>query len=252
MKKFGKILALVMAVLMVFSLVGCGAGNGEKVWIIKTDKNFNPFEYRTADGELVGIDIEILAAIAEDQNFKYTIEDIGWDAAIAACQASQADAMIAGASITEKRKNEGWIFSDGYYTATQCMAVHKDSGITSFADLKDKNVVVKTGTQGAAYAESIKAQYGFTTTYVEDSATMYQSVAGGQAAACFEDTPIMRASIKAGNLALKVVEGTENEGAPYGLAMFKENKEFMDMFNAGLANIKANGKYDAIIAKYLG
>ncbi|MDK2789350.1 MAG: hypothetical protein PWP07_2595, partial [Epulopiscium sp.] len=30
-----------------------------------------------------------------------------------------------------------------------------------------------------------------------------------------------------------------------------KNQELLDMFNAGLANIKANGKYDEIINKYL-
>ena len=62
----------------------------------------------------------------------------------------------------------------------------------------------------------------------------------------------MKASIKDG-VALKVVEGSENEGSPYGLAVFNSDKqEFLDMFNAGLKNIKENGKYDEIINKYLG
>lgn len=33
--------------------------------------------------------------------------------------------------------------------------------------------------------------------------------------------------------------------------MNEDNQEFLDLFNAGLANIKANGTYDEIIAKYL-
>ena len=95
--------------------------------------------------------------------------------------------------------------------------------------------------------------YGFTINYFEDSPTMYQAVMGGQAVACFEDTPIMKASIADGDLTMKVVDGTENEGSPYGLAIFnEENQEFLDMFNAGLKNIKENGTYDEIIAKYLG
>lgn len=82
---------------------------------------------------------------------------------------------------------------------------------------------------------------------------MYQAVLGGQAVACFEDTPIMASSIKDGGLALKILEDTANEGAPYGFAIFNEdNQELLDMFNAGLANIKENGTYDEIIAKYLG
>lgn len=227
--------------------------SGDKTWVIATDTVFKPFEYTDESGNFVGIDVDIVAAIAEDQGFQYELKSLGWDAAIAACQAGQADGMIAGASITDERKESGWLFSDGYYTATQCMAVAENSDIAGFEDLKDQQVAVKTGTQGASYAESLKDQYGFNINYFEDSPTMYQAVAGGQAVACFEDTPIMAASIKDGGLGLKIVEGSENDGADYGFAVFDSSKqELLDMFNAGLANIKANGKYDEIIAKYLG
>lgn len=229
------------------------AAASDKVWTIATDTVFKPFEYTDEKGEFVGIDVDIVAAVAEDQGFQYKLDSLGWDAAIAACQAGQADGMIAGASITDERKASGWIFSDGYYTATQCMAVAENSDIKGFEDLEGKMVAVKTGTQGASYAESLQKEHGFELSYFEESPTMYQAVTGGQAVACFEDTPIMAASIKDGGLGLKIVDGSENDGAPYGFAIFNENsQELLDMFNAGLANIKANGKYDEIIAKYLG
>lgn len=251
MKKF---FAIVLAVAMLFSLVALtGCDTGSTKWIVATDTVFKPFEYTDADGNFVGIDVEILAAIAEDQGFEYELQSLGWDASIAACQAGQADAMIAGASITDERKESGWIFSDGYYTCTQSMTVATNSDIKGFEDLEGKTVAVKTGTQGATYAESLKDEYGFEITYYEDSPTMYQAVTGEQAVACFEDTPIMKASILDGGLELKVLDNTANEGSDYGLAVFDSaNQEFLDMFNAGLANIKASGKYDEIIAKYLG
>lgn len=240
-----------MAVL-VLALCACMSGAQAEPYVIATDTVFKPFEYTDASGNFVGIDVDIVAAIAEDQGFEYTLNSLGWDAAIAACQAGQADGMIAGASITEGRKESGWLFSDGYFNATQCMTVAASSEIASFADLAGKMVAVKTGTQGAAYAESLKEEYGFDLTYYEDSPTMYQAVIGGQAVACFEDTPIIASTIKENGLPLKVVEGSENEGSPYGFAIFNaDNQELLDMFNAGLANIKANGKYDEILAKYL-
>ena len=272
-----KLFALCLAALMVLSLAACGGSKPAetqapaaaseaaapaateapaapaKKWIIASDTVFKPFEYTDASGNFVGIDVDILAAVAADQGFDYELKSLGWDAAIAACQAGQADGMIAGASITEERKASGWIFSDGYYNATQSMTVAADSDITGFDGLKGKDVAVKTGTQGAAYAESLKDQYGFNIVYFEDSPTMYQAVLGGQCVACFEDTPIMQASIKDGGLTLKVLDGTANAGGDYGFAIFNaDNQELVDMFNAGLANIKANGKYDEILAKYLG
>ena len=276
MKKFT---ALCLAMVMVLSLAACGgsakpaetqapaaaateapaaaateapAASGKK-WVIASDTVLKPFEYTDASGNFVGIDVDIVAAVAADQGFDYEIKSLGWDAAIAACQAGQADGMIAGASITEERKANGWLFSDGYYTATQSMTVAADSDITGFDGLKGKDVAVKTGTQGAAYAETLKDEYGFKLVYFEDSPTMYQVVLGGQCVACFEDTPIMQATIKDNGLALKCLEDTANAGGDYGFAIFNaDNQELLDMFNKGLANIKANGTYDQILAKYLG
>ncbi len=276
MKKFT---ALCLAMVMVLSLAACGgsakpaetqapaaaateapaaaateapAASGKK-WVIASDTVFKPFEYTDASGNFVGIDVDIVAAVAADQGFDYEIKSLGWDAAIAACQAGQADGMIAGASITEERKANGWLFSDGYYTGTQSMTVAADSDITGFDGLKGKDVAVKTGTQGAAYAETLKDEYGFKLVYFEDSPTMYQAVLGGQCVACFEDTPIMQATIKDNGLALKCLEDTANAGGDYGFAIFNaDNQELLDMFNKGLANIKANGTYDQILAKYLG
>ena len=226
--------------------------SSDKVWVVATDTVFKPFEYTNEDNEFVGIDVDILAAIAEDQGFKYELQSLGWDSGVAAVQAGQADALIAGATIKQERIDSGWIFSDGYYDATQTFVIPTDSDITSFEDLEGKSVAVKNATAGADFANSLKDEYGFTVTVFEDSPTMYQDVLLGNSAACVEDTPIMASSIKEGDLALKIPEGMESEGAPYGFAIMDENnQELLDLFNAGLKNIKENGKYDEIIDKYL-
>ncbi len=251
-----KLLVVLLAVAICLSFAACGANtndDGVKKFAIATDKGFSPFEFQDASGKIVGIDMDILAAVAEDQGFTYDLQYIGWDAAIAACQAGQADGMIAGASITDKRKESGWIFSDGYYDATQGMAVAKDSSISGFADLSGKKVAVKNGTMSNQYAESIKDKYGFEVVTFSTSPDMYQAVMGGQVDACIDDTPILKYNIKTGELAMKFIEGTENEPAQYGFAIFDASKkELVDLFNAGLKNIRENGKYDEIIKKYLG
>ena len=256
-----KIIALVSALaLSVCALAGCAgekaadnsAADG-KHFVVATDKGFSPFEFQDADGNIVGIDMDILKAISEDQGFTYELQYIGWDAAIAACQAGQADGMIAGASITDERKASGWIFSDGYYDATQGMAVAADSDIDALEDLNGKTVAVKNGTMSNTYAESIKDKYGFKVVTFSTSPDMYQAVMGGQVQACFDDTPILKYNIKIGELEMKFVEGTENDPAQYGMAIFDaNNQELLDLFNAGIKNIKENGTYDEIIKTYLG
>ena len=225
----------------------------DKTWIIAMDTVFRPFEFTDDNGEFVGIDVDIIKAIAEDQGFQIDIQSLGWDAAVAAVQVGQADALLAGASITDDRKASGWIFSDSYYDSCQIFAVKGNSEIAGLEDLQGKKVAVKNGTAGANYADSLKDEYGFSVDVYEDSPTMYQAVILGQADACVEDEPIMADSIKTGGLDLKLVDGTQSEGAPYGFAiMNEENQELLDMFNAGLADIKANGTYDEIIKTYVG
>ena len=139
-KTMKRVLALVLAALtVVFAFAGCSNSSNDdknndaktdasaKKYVIATDTVFKPFEYTDASGNFVGIDVDILAAIAEDQGFEYELKSLGFDASIAACKSGQADAMIAGASITDQRQKEGWIFSDAYYTATQSVAVKKGS-----------------------------------------------------------------------------------------------------------------------------
>ena len=253
MKKF---LALVLTAVLCVAFVGCTVvkeTDNAAHYVIATDKGFSPFEFQDKEGNIVGIDMDILAAIAEDQGFTYELQYIGWDSAIAACQAGQANGMIAGASITEERKANGWTFSDGYYDATQGRAVASDSDITGFADMKGKKVAVKNGTMSNQYADSIKDEYGFEVVTFTTSPDMYQAVMGGQVDACLDDTPILKYNIKIGELDMKFVDGTENEPAQYGFAIFDaKNQDLIDSFNEGLKNIKANGKYDEIIAKYLG
>ena len=82
---------------------------------------------------------------------------------------------------------------------------------------------------------------------------MYEAVIDGEVDACFDDTPIMAANINDGDLDMKILTDTGNDPAEYGFAVFdKDNQKLVDLFNEGLANIKANGTYDEILKKYLG
>lgn len=271
-----KLLVLALAASMTLGLAACGSSSSDKAaetapaettegtdaaestgsdktWVIAMDTVFRPFEYTDEKGEFVGIDVDIIKAVAANQGFNIEIRSLGWDAAVTAVQAGQADALLAGASITDQRKENGWIFSDSYYDSYQVFAAKTDSGIESLDDLKGKTIAVKNATAGANYAEELKDKYGFKIDTYEDSPTMYQAVVLGQADACVEDKPIMADNIKTGGLDLTIVESTASKVAPYGFAiMNKDNQELLDMFNKGLQEIKDNGTYDEILNKYLG
>lgn len=226
------------------------AGQAVKTYDISTDVTFAPFEFQDANGQYVGIDMDLIRAIAEDQNFKVNIKPLGFNAAVQALEAKQVDGVIAGMSITDERKAK-FDFSTPYFTSGVIMAVKADNdSIKGYEDLKGKRVAVKTGTEGYSYAESISARYGFTLVPFDDSAQMYDEVKGGNSAACFDDYPVLEYGVKQNN-GLKTV-GERTEGASYGFAVGKgQNAELLEKFNQGFANLEQNGKLKEIKEKYL-
>jgi polar amino acid transport system substrate-binding protein len=255
MKLSKKLTAMAMVAVMALGVTACGgsepaADDAGKTYIIATDTTFAPFEFQNEAGEYVGIDIELLEAIAADQGFDYELQALGFSAAVQALEAGQADGVIAGMSITEERQQK-FDFSKAYFDSGVVMGIAADNEeIKSYEDLAGKKVAVKIGTEGADFAESIKDQYGFETVTFDDSSAMYQDVIGGNSAACFEDYPVMGYGITQG-VALKMVTDKE-QGSSYGFAVGKGiNTELLEMFDAGLANLKENGKYQEILDKYI-
>lgn len=267
-----KVLALTMAAVMALSLAGCSgqapetkettasdktseaaketaAAKTDKVYKIATDTTFAPFEFENDKGEMVGIDLDLLKKIAEDQGFQFELQVVGFSAAVTALEAGECDGVIAGMSITDERKQK-YDFTESYFDSGVGMAVLPDSGIASYEDLKGKNVAAKIGTEGCTFAESIADKYGFKVTQFEDSSSMYQDVLAGNTVACFEDYPVMGYEISRG-LGLTLPLPME-KGSSYGLAAMKgQNGELVDMFNKGLANLKSSGTYDEIVNTYI-
>lgn len=277
-----KIMAFSMAAVMALSMAGCGskpaadtaaaaeasadttaaqaedttaaeseaaASASGKKYVINTDTTFAPFEFENDKGEMVGIDLDILKAVAEDQGFEYEVIPVGFSAAVTALEAGECDGVIAGMSITDERAAK-YDFSEPYYDSGVGMAVLQGSDITSYDQLKGQNVAAKIGTEGCTFAESIADQYGFEVTQFESSSDMYQAVLGGEAVACFEDYPVIGYEISRG-LGLTLPTPME-KGSSYGFATLKgANPELVEMFNKGLENIKASGKYDEILSTYI-
>ncbi|MFL4474650.1 amino acid ABC transporter substrate-binding protein/permease [Paeniglutamicibacter sp. MACA_103] len=220
-----------------------------KTFVIGTDTTFAPFEFRQ-NGELTGIDMDLMRAIAEEEGFKVEIRSLGFNAALQALSSDQVDGVIAGMSITDERKNI-YDFSEPYFESGIQMAVAKnDDEIKGYEDLEGKTVVAKTGSEGETYAKSIAGQYGFNVTSLDQSATMYESVKAGSAVAVFDDYPVLAYGV-AQNNGLKTVTD-KVPGGSYGFAVNKgNNTALLAAFNDGLAKLEASGEYQQILDKYL-
>ncbi|KFI95417.1 amino acid ABC transporter substrate-binding protein/permease [Bifidobacterium stellenboschense] len=221
-----------------------------KTYTIATDTTFAPFEFRE-NGKMVGIDMDLVDKIAASQGFKVTIQSLGFNAALQALSSNQADAVIAGMSITDERK-QVYDFSDPYFQSGVQMAIaNSDDSVKGYADLKGKTVTAKTGSEGEAYAKSIAKKYGFTIKSVDQSATMYEMVKAGNAAAVFDDYPVLAYGISQNN-GLKTVTPKVPRGY-YGFAVNKgRDAELLAAFNVGLKELKDSGEYDKILVRYLG
>ncbi|CAH0274962.1 transporter substrate-binding domain-containing protein [Peribacillus sp. Bi134] len=257
MKKLG---LLSMFLILTIFISACGtneeknAGEDkkpEKVYKVGVDTTYPPFEFKEGN-DYKGIDIELINAIAKDQDFKIKLSPMDFGGIIPAMQANQLDVAIAGMSITEERKKVV-DFSTPYFDAGLTIVVKKENTSTkTVKDLKGKTIAVKKGTTGAKYAQDNATKLGIKVVQFNDSPAMFQEVANGNADALIEDYPVISYAIAQKDLGLKIV-GDRLNGDQYGIAVLKgQNEDLLKKINDGLANLKKDGTYDEIIKTYLG
>ncbi|MCM3173670.1 transporter substrate-binding domain-containing protein [Paenibacillus sp. MER 99-2] len=258
-----KVASIVLTSIIALTLSACGAvtsdspaqsasgsANVEK-YTFGTDATYPPFEFEK-DGKYVGIDIDLLNAIAEVEGFEVEIKPMDFKGIIPSITSNQLDGAIAGISITDERKKVV-DFSDPYYQAGLSLIVNEDNtDIKSPEDLKGKTIAIKKGTSGANLADEYAKTYGAQVKYFDDSPSMYQEVANKNADATLEDFPVISYKIAIDpNSKLKIV-GDRLNGDFYGIAVPKGDTELQKKINDGLKKLVENGKYDEIIGTYMG
>jgi polar amino acid transport system substrate-binding protein len=92
--------------------------------VMATNAEFEPYEYRDGD-EIVGIDADIAQAICDKLGYELEIDDMEFDAILAAVQSGKADFGAAGMTVTEDRL-ESVDFTDTYANASQVIIVKAD------------------------------------------------------------------------------------------------------------------------------
>ena len=225
---------------------------GKNTYIIATDAKYAPFSFEEG-GVYKGIDVELLAAIAEEEGFEYELKPMDFSGIIPGIVSGQIDASIAGMNITEKRK-ESVDFSDGYIKAGSSIIVNAaTTDVSELDDLQGKTAAVKKGTTGATFAEENEEKYELKISYYDDSPSMKAAVENGNADFMVEDYPVIsyQIAIDAGSK-LKIAIPEIADPPQNGFAVKKgENQELLQQFNDGLAKIQENGKYDEIIGQYI-
>lgn len=276
-----KILALMLALCMVFALAACGeaasdpseapeseapaseapaseapaseapAADGEFTTIVEgkltmsTNAQFPPYEMTTDDGGFEGIDVEIATAIAEKLGLELDILDMDFDSALLAVQQGKSDIVMAGVTVNEDRLLV-MDFTDSYATGVQVVIVKEGSDVT-IDNMGEGLIGTQRGTTGNIYCTD---DYGedHVVAY-DDGFTAVQALMNGQVDCVVIDNAPAQEFVK-NNAGLAILD-TEYAVEDYAIGLNKGNTALLDAINSALAELVADGTVQSIIDKYI-
>ncbi len=243
-----KLTALILALVLALSMTCAALAD---TLTMCTNASFPPYEFVDGD-KVVGIDAEIAAAVAAKLGYDLEIMDIEFSACIPALVSGKANFCMAGMTVTEERK-QSVDFSDSYATGVQVVIVKEDSAIATVDDLfaeGAKHVVgVQESTTGDIYVtgDIEEAGLGTVNRYQNGNDAVMALLAGKVDCVVIDNEPAK--AYVAANAGLKILD-TEYIVEEYAAA-FPKGSDLLEKFNTALAELKADGTLDAIVAKYI-
>lgn len=223
-----------------------------KVYAVGTDAAYAPFESQNDKAEIVGFTIDVVSAVAQKAGFEVKFVNTPWEGIFNALQQGDRDMLASSITITDERK-QTMDFSAPYFDAVQLIAVKESSKVAKFNDLKKLKVGVQTGTTGD---EVVTKLLGKTSTAVKrfesTPLALKELEAGGVDAVVADNGVVIHYVANNPGAKFKTVSDASFAPEQYGFAVKKGNAELLDKINKGLADIKADGSYDKIYAKYFG
>lgn len=217
-----------------------------------TSADYPPYEFRdtAAGNEIIGFDIDIANAIAEELGFELEINDTDFNGIIPALQSERADFAMAGMTPTEERK-QNVDFSNIYYEAKNTIVATKDSNLTKPEDLAGKTVGVQLGSTQEESAQTMAEELeGMETKPLNKTSEIIQEVKAGRVdAAILEDT-IAKGFIAANpDLEFSTIPNTEAAGSAIA---FPKGSPLVDDFNRVLTQMQENGELERLVNKWFG
>ncbi len=242
-----KILALVLALMLVFALTACGSDMTveDGKLIMSTNAAFPPYEMTDDNGGYIGIDVEIAEAIAEKLDLELVIDDMDFTVALEAAQSGKSDMVMAGVTVTDERLLV-MDFSESYATGVQVIIVKEGSDVT-LDNLGDQLIGTQNGTPGNIdcsddYGEDHVVAY-------DNGITAVQALVNDQVDCVVIDSAPAE-ELVAANPGLTILD-TEYVTENYAIGVAKGNTELLEAINEALAELKADGTIDKIVAKYI-
>ena len=244
MKK--KFLAVLLTLFPFFALGVTAQADTVK---IVSDTAYAPFEFKDSDQTYKGIDVDIINKVAEIKGWDIDMSFPGFDAAVNAVQAGQADAIMAGMTKTSEREKV-FTMSDTYYDTKVVIATTKANTISKYEQLKGKKVGVKTGTAAQRFLEKNKDKYGYTLKTFDTGDLMYNSLSAGDVDAVMDDQPVIEYAINQGQNLKISMKGEAVGSFAFGVKKGSKHEHLVTEFNEALAQMKKDGSLDEIINKW--
>ncbi len=258
-----KLLALVLAVVMLFCFAGCGADKPEeteKVLKIATNAEFEPFESLDADGNYVGFDVDMINAIAEKIGYKIEFDNMEFDGVIAAVASGSCDIGLSGLTVNAKRA-KSVDFSKAYYNTAQLLIVGaKDETFTGTTkeeldkQLEGKTIGVCSGYTGQSYVEG-NADWEFPgikdakVKIYENLSLAINDLKNGNLNAIVMDGPVAKEAAAQNKDVAKVIDVALTV-EDYGIAIQKGNTELKEAIDKALDELITEGKIQELYDKY--
>lgn len=220
-----------------------------KTLLVGTDATFQPFEYKNAQNEYEGFDIDLVKAVAAELGAeKVEFVDTDFKGLIPGLQGKKFDMIVSAMYITDERK-QTIDFSQPYYPGGLTIMVKNDNDtIKGAEDLKGKKVAVQIGTKSAKF---LKEKYPeVKLVEVEKNVEMFLELESNRVDAVVTGMPAAKVYAKQSQK-VKVLD-VELTQEYYGYGVRKENKEFVVALDKALKTLKENGKQDEIVKKWFG
>lgn len=223
------------------------------VLVLGTDPTFAPFEFRGADGQFQGFDIDIARAVAKDLGVKLEVRPVGFGALMPQSVTSgRVDMALSAITITPERAKIV-SFSAPYYRSAQVFIV-KSGNPQKFGwpwnfGMKGKVIGVQANTTGQYVANDLLKPRGATIKVYDDFAAGLADVRAGRIAALIGDAPTVTDLQK--RLPGQFQQaGSDLAAEDYGM-VFRKNSDLVAAANKTLARLKASGEYQNLLNKWI-
>lgn len=208
---------------------------------------YEPMNYKDAEGNWTGFDTEFAQAVAEKLGVEVEFVEINWNNKFNELNTKNIDAIWNGMTITDEVK-EATDVSEAYAENAQ-VVVMKSSNLDKYQDaasLKDLNIAVEGGSAGEKAAQAA----GLTNLVVSDTqALALTEVASGAADACIIDLTMANSMTGEGSGNPTLGFSIKLEAEEYGVA-FRKGSDLTAKFNEIKKELITDGTLDKLAEKY--